>query len=61
MLRELFHIGPVTVYGYGMMIAIGDVKTMNEKAYSFAVDAEGLDRETFYEIVRSFIESCRNR
>ena len=23
MLRELLHIGPVTIYGYGLMIAIG--------------------------------------
>ena len=23
MLRELLHIGPVTIYGYGLMVAIG--------------------------------------
>ena len=44
-----------------MFIAIGTVKTLDETAYSFAVDAEGLDEESFYQIVSFFIESCMNQ
>ena len=44
-----------------MFVAIGNVKTMDETAYSFAVDAEGLDEESFYQIVSFFIESCMNQ
>ena len=44
-----------------MMIAIGNVRTMDESVYSFAVDAEGLDEERFYQIVSFFIESCMNQ
>ncbi len=44
-----------------MFIAHGTVKTMDGKAYSFAVDAEGLDEDRFNEIVSFFVESCANR
>lgn len=44
-----------------MLIARGIVKTQDEKAYSFAVDAENLTEEQFYRIVVYFIENCRNQ
>ncbi len=44
-----------------MFIAIGDVQTIDEVPYSFAVDAEGLDEEQFREIVTFFVETCRNQ
>lgn len=44
-----------------MFIAWGTLETMDETPYSFAVDAEGLDEESFYQIVTFFIESCVNQ
>ena len=44
-----------------MLIARGVVKTLDEKAYAFAADAEGLTEEQFYEVVRFFVEGCRNQ
>lgn len=44
-----------------MFIARGNVKTMDGTVFSFAVDAENLDEETFRRIVTSFIESCMNQ
>ena len=44
-----------------MFVAIGNVSTMDETVYSFAVDAEGLDEESFYKVVSFFIESCMNQ
>ncbi len=43
-----------------MFVAHGTVKTLDGTAYSFAVDAEGLDESRFYEIVTFFVESCVN-
>ena len=50
----------INTYG-NMLIAIGNVSTMDGTVYSFAVDAEGLDEENFYKIVSFFIESCMNQ
>lgn len=50
----------IDTYG-DMFIAIGDVRTMDGTAYSFAVDAEGLNEDSFYKIVSFFIESCMNQ
>lgn len=44
-----------------MLIAKGIVKTLDEKPYAFAVDAEGLPMEKFDAAVVSFIEACRNQ
>ena len=44
-----------------MFIALGNVQTLDERVYSFAVDAEGMDEERFYQVVTSFVESCRNQ
>ena len=44
-----------------MFVAIGNVSTMDGTAYSFAVDAEGLEEESFYQVVSFFIESCMNQ
>lgn len=44
-----------------MLIARGVVKTMDEKPYGFAVDAENIPEEQFYKIVSHFIEGCRNQ
>ena len=44
-----------------MFIAKGNVQTMDETVYSFAVDAEGLDEERFYQAVAFFVESCMNQ
>ncbi len=44
-----------------MFIAIGNVSTMDEAVYSFAIDAEGLDEESFHQIVSFFVESCMNQ
>ena len=43
-----------------MLVARGTVKTLDGTAYSFAVDAEGLDEARFYDIVTFFVESCVN-
>ena len=43
MLRELFHIGPVTVYGYGLMIAIGVITCVlvaMRRAKTYGVDPD---------------------
>lgn len=50
----------VDTYG-AMFIAKGTVKTMDGKAYSFAVDSENLPEEQFHKIVVYFIENCRNQ
>ncbi len=44
-----------------MFIAKGIVKTIDEKLFSFAVDAEGLTKEQFDRIVVFFVENCRNQ
>lgn len=44
-----------------MLIAHGTVLTMDGKPYSFAVDAENMDKETFRKVVTFFIEHCRNQ
>ena len=44
-----------------MLIARGIVKTADEKAYGFAVDAEGLTEEKFRDAVAFFVEHCRNQ
>ena len=44
-----------------MLIARGIVKTMDEQAYAFAVDAEGLTQEQFDKAVVFFVESCSNQ
>ncbi len=50
------------VYKYGKIwIAVGDVQTLDETKYSFAVDAENVTEEQFDTIVKFFIESVRNQ
>ncbi|MBQ6505282.1 MAG: hypothetical protein IJI57_15345 [Flexilinea sp.] len=44
-----------------MLIARGVVKTMDEKAYAFAVDAERLTQEQFDKAVVFFVEGCANQ
>ena len=44
-----------------MLIARGIVKTMDEQAYAFAVDAEGLTQEQFDKAVVFFVEGCLNQ
>lgn len=50
------------VYKYGeIWVAFGDIQTLDETKYSFAVDAENVTEEQFDEIVQFFIETCRNQ
>lgn len=50
------------VYKYGKIwVAFGDIQTLDETKYSFAVDAENVTAEQFDEIVTFFIEACRNQ
>lgn len=52
----------IEVYKYGKIwIAVGDVQTLDETKYSFAVDAENVTEEQFDTIVKYFIESVRNQ
>ena len=44
-----------------MLIAWGNVQTMDGSVYSFAVDADGMDENSFYGIVSGFVESCMNQ
>ena len=44
-----------------LFVARGTLKTMDGTPYSFAVDAEGFDEESFYQAVTWFIESCVNQ
>ncbi len=58
MLRELFHIGPVTVYGYGLMIAIGVITCVlvaMRRAKTYGVDPDILFNAAFIGIVFGII------
>ena len=44
-----------------MLVASGTLQTMDGSVYAYAVDSDGLSEEQFYQIVRYFIEECRNR
>ena len=44
-----------------MLIARGILKTMDDQAYAFAVDAEGLTQEQFDKAVVFFVEGCLNQ
>ena len=53
---------PTEIDTYGdMFIAWGTLETMDGTPYSFAVDSEGIDEESFYTFASWFIESCVNQ
>ncbi len=58
MLRELFHIGPVTVYGYGLMIAIGVISCVlvaMKRAKGYGVNPDILFNAAFIGIISGII------
>ena len=58
MLKELLHIGPVTIYGYGLMIAIGVVTCVlvgMKRAKSYGVNPDRLFNAAFIGIIFGII------
>ena len=63
MLRELLHIGPVTIYGYGLMVAIGVISCVlvgMNRAKKLGVNPDILFNAAFIGIISAFIARAIN-